>query len=187
MNSSPEITVLLLALEQGNLSAWEQLIPLVEKELRQIAQRYMRKESKGHLLQTTALLNEAWLKLVDQNRMRWENRKHFYGIAALCMRRILIDYAREQDRSKRGRGIEHIALSDALPISHEKPAELLALDEALHKLAKQDVRKSQIVELRYFGGCSVEEVAQMLNVSEATIAREWRLARAWLQRELENK
>jgi RNA polymerase sigma factor (TIGR02999 family) len=184
MDSTHEITALLLALEQGDASAWDHLLPLVEKELRHIASSYMRKEQAGHILQTTALVNEAWLKLADQKRVHWQNRQHFYGIAAQCMRRILVDYARTGNRQKRGGGAEHVALSEAALISDERAAEVLAVDEALQNLAKQDARKSQIVELCYFGGCSVKEVAQLLNLSEATIAREWRLARAWLQREL---
>lgn len=187
MGAQSEITQLLLAWEQGDESALERLLPLVEKELRLLASGYMRKEKKGHLLQTTALVNEAFIKLVDQKRVHWQNRAHFFGIAATCMRRILCDYARGQEREKRGGDLEQIALSDAPPIPVEQSAELLALDEALHKLAKQDARKSRIVELRYFGGYSVEEVAALLEISEATVAREWRLARAWLQRELEAK
>ena len=144
----------------------------------------MRKEAPGHLLQTTALVNEAYLRLVDQSRVQWQNRAHFFGIAAICMRRVLVDYAREQGRDKRGGGAEHLALSDALPLPDEKGIELLALDEALQKLAKQDARKSRIVEMRYFLGCTVEEVAEFLGVSVETVAREWRLARAWLRREL---
>jgi RNA polymerase sigma factor (TIGR02999 family) len=164
----------------------ERLLPLVEKELRLIAGNYMRKETPGHVLQTTALVNEAFIRLVDQRRVHWQNRAHFFGVAAMCMRRVLLDYAKGQARDKRGGGAEHTALSDAPPLPVEKSVELLALDEALHKLSKQDARKSRIVELRYFGGCTVEETAQCLGVSEATVAREWRLARAWLQRELES-
>ena len=181
MDSSHEITALLLALEQGDQSAWERLMPLVMEELRKLASSYMRKERAGHVLQTTALVNEAWLRLVDQNRVHWQNRKHFYGIAAQCMRRILVDYVKAK---KRGSGAEHISVSGASLITNEKSVELLALDEALHKLAKQDERKSQVVELRYFGGCTVEEVAELLGISEATVAREWHKALAWLRREL---
>ena len=170
MNSSPEITQLLLAWGQGDPDALAQLMPLVEKELRQTAKRMMRKEAPGHLLQTTALVNEAYLRLVDQSRVQWQNRAHFFGIAAICMRRVLVDYAREQRRDKRGGGAEHLALSDAPPLPYEKGIELLALDEALQKLAKQDARKSRIVEMRYFLGCTVEEVAEFLGVSVETVA-----------------
>jgi len=185
MDSPQEITELLLAWEQGDPSAWERLMPLVEQELRRLAKSYLRKEKQGHTLQTTALVNEAYLRLVDQKRVHWQNRAHFFGIAATCMRRVLLDYAKAQGRGKRGGGVAHIALSEAPPIPVEEPVDLLALDEALRKLAKQDARKSRIVELRYFVGCTVEEVAEMLEVPKTTVEREWRLARAWLQRELD--
>lgn len=184
MDSQQEITQLLLAWEQGDQSASERLMLLVEKELHRLAKSYMRKEKAGHTLQTTALVNEAYLKLVDQKRVHWKNRAHFFGIAATCMRRILCDYAKAQKRKKRGGGAEHIALSDAPPICFETSAELLALDEALQKLTRQDARKSQIVEMCYFGGYSDEEVAKFLEVSKETVEREWRMARAWLRREL---
>jgi RNA polymerase sigma-70 factor, ECF subfamily len=187
MTSPQEITQLLLAWERSDPLALERLLPLVEAELRQIARGYLRKEKPGHLLQTTALINEAFIKLVDQTRVHWQNRAHFFGIAATCMRRVLTDYARAQARDKRGGGAEQIALEDAPSIPVETPVELLALDEALRKLEKQDARKSRIVELRYFGGCTVAEVASLLGVSEETINREWRLARAWLRRELDSK
>jgi RNA polymerase sigma factor (TIGR02999 family) len=183
MDSPREITQLLLDWERGNQSALEQLLPLVEKELRRLAKSYMRREKSGHLLQTTALINEAYLKLVDQRQAHWQNRAHFFGIAATCMRRILIDYAKAQKRDKRGGGLERVPLSDAPPVSVEKSTELVALDGALQKLAKQDGRKCQIVEMRYFGGYSVEEVAEFLGISQETVVREWRMARAWLQRE----
>lgn len=188
MNSPGEITQLLLAWgEQSDQSALDRLMPLVMEELRRLAHHYMEKEKKGHTLQTTALVNEAYLMLVDQTRVHWQNRAHFFGIAATCMRRVLIDYARAQVRDKRGGGAEHIALEDAPLIPVERPVELLALDEALWKLEKQDARKSRIVELRYFGGCTVAEVASLLGISEETVNREWRLARAWLRHELDSK
>ena len=187
MNSPHEITQLLLAWQAGDQAAFEQLLPLVEHELRQLAKRYMRQEKQGHLLQTTALINEAYLRLVDQKRVHWQNRAHFFGIAATCMRRVLIDYAKAQQRDKRGGDAEHVSLSDAPPIPVEKSVELLALDEALNKLAKQDERKSRIVEWRYFSGCTVDEVAEILGVPRTTIEREWSMARAWLQRELDAK
>jgi RNA polymerase sigma-70 factor (ECF subfamily) len=185
MRAQQEITQLLLAWQQGDALALERLLSLVEKELRRLAGSYMRKEKEGHLLQTTALINEAYIRLVDQKHVHWQNRAHFFGIAATCMRRVLCDYAKAQARDKRGGKVQHLALTDAPSISIEKSTELLALDEALQELAKQDVRKSQIVEMRYFGGYSVEEVAEFLKVSKETIAKEWRMARAWLRREID--
>lgn len=187
MDDSPEITQLLLAWQRGDQSAMERLMPLVEKELRRLASGFMRKESKGHLLQTTALVNEAYLRLVDQTQVQWQNRNQFFAVAAICMRRVLLDYARTQGRDKRGGGAEHIALSNAPPLPDEKAAEIVALDEALRELEKQDARKSRIVELRYFGGYTVDAVAEILNVPKTTIEREWNMARAWLQRELAAK
>jgi len=184
MDGSPEITQLLLAWERGDQSALERLMTLVQEELRRLASGFMRKERKGHLLQTTALVNEAYLRLVDQTQVHWRNRNQFFAVAATCMRRVLLDYARAQECDKRGGGAEHIALSDAPPLPDEKAAEIVALDEALRELETQDARKSQIVELRYFGGYTVEEVAEILGVPKTTIEREWRMARAWLQREL---
>jgi RNA polymerase sigma factor (TIGR02999 family) len=184
MDSPPEITQLLLALEQGDPSAAERLLPLVEKELRRLARSYMRKVENVPLLQTTMLIDDAYLKLVNQNRVHWKNRNHFFAIAATCMRRILLDYVRTEHRKKRGGGVEHIALSDATLISNEKSVELLALDEALSKLEMQDVRQSQIVEMRFFGGYSMKEVAEILEISESTANKEWDMAQAWLHLEL---
>ena len=184
MDSPQEITQLLLALEQGDQSATERLLPLVEKELRRLARSYLRKVKKIPLLQTTMLIDDAYLKVVDQNRVHWKNRNHFFAIAATCMRRILLDYVKAEHRKKRGAGVEHIALSDATLISIEKSAELLALDEALYKLERQDVRQCQIVEMRFFGGYSMKEVAEFLEIAESTANREWDMAQAWLHREL---
>lgn len=184
MDSPQEITQLLLALEQGDQSATERLMPLVEKELRRRAKSYLRKVEKIPLLQTTMLVDDVYLKLVDQHRVHWKNRNHFFAIAATCMRRILLDYIKAEHRKKRGGGMEHIALSDAELISIEKSAELLALDEALYKLEKQDVQQSQIVEMRFFGGYSMKEVAEILEISESTASQEWDMAQAWLHREL---
>jgi RNA polymerase sigma factor (TIGR02999 family) len=184
MDSPQEITQLLLAWGQGDQSALERLMPLVEKELRRLARGYLRSEKRGYWLQTTVLIDDVYLKLIDQAQVHWQNRNQFYALAATCMRRVLIDYARMRRRDKRGGGVEHIPLSDAPPLPVEKSVELLALDEALRKLAEQDAQQSRIVEMRYFGGYSVEEVAEILGVSEATVEREWRMARAWLQREL---
>jgi RNA polymerase sigma factor (TIGR02999 family) len=144
----------------------------------------MHQEQQGHLLQTTALVNEAFLRLVNQNEMDWQNRAHFYAIAAQFMRRILIDYARAEHRAKRGGGLQPVSLSQAKGVSAETSDELLALDEALVKLAAIDQRKSRVVELRYFGGLSVGEAAEVLHVSEVTVMRDWSMARAWLRREI---
>jgi RNA polymerase sigma-70 factor, ECF subfamily len=187
MNSPHTITNLLLAWGQGDESALEQLMPLVMGELRRLAKRYMRQENQGHTLQTSDLVNEAFIKLIDLNRIHWKNRAQFFGIAANCMRQILIDHARGRMRAKRGSGAEHIELSDASPIPVENPidpVELLALDKALHKLAKQHKQTTLIVTLRYFGGFTVEEVAEILKVPKTTVEREWSFARAWLGREL---
>jgi RNA polymerase sigma factor (TIGR02999 family) len=184
MDSPQEITQLLLALEQGDRAAAERLLPLVEKELRRLAKGYLRKVKKIPLLQTTMLIDDAYLKLVDQNRVHWKNRNHFFAIAATCMRRILLDYVKAEHRQKRGGGVEHIALSDAALISNEKSVELLALDETLYKLERQDARQSQIVEMRFFGGYSLKEVAEFLEVPESTAHQEWDMAQAWLHREL---
>jgi RNA polymerase sigma factor (TIGR02999 family) len=184
MNNPDEITPLLLAWGDGDQAALERLLPLVMAELRAMAKRYMRREHSGHTLQTTALINEAFIKIVDQTRIRWQNRAHFFAIAAQCMRRILTDYARMQQRAKRGGNAPHLALTDAPILSPTQSEELLALDEALQKLARTDERKSQVVELRYFGGFSDEEIAELLNMSVRTVARDWSIARSWLYREI---
>jgi RNA polymerase sigma factor (TIGR02999 family) len=181
-----EITDLLQAWARGEQEALEKLLPLVEAELRRLAKNHLRRERPGHTLQTTALVNEAYIKLVGQNRVHWENRTHFYAIAAQCMRRTLIDYAKTRYRKKRGGNARQVKLSDAMLMSSAQSEELLALDAALKKLATEDERKSKVTELRYFGGYSVEEIAELLHVSEATVARDWRLARAWLRREIGN-
>ncbi|MGI9106289.1 MAG: sigma-70 family RNA polymerase sigma factor [Pyrinomonadaceae bacterium] len=183
MNSN-EITRLLLAWSDGDRAALERLLPLVMPELRHIAKRYMRQEKSGHTLQTTALVNEAFIKLVDQTQVHWQNRAHFFAIAAKCMRRILIDYARTQQRAKRGGNAEHLSLTDAPILSFTQSQELLALDAALNNLAQTEERKYKVVELRYFGGYSDEEIAELLNVSVRTVARDWHLARSWLYREI---
>jgi RNA polymerase sigma-70 factor (ECF subfamily) len=182
-----DITDMLTAWQHGDDLALERLLPIVEGELRAMAKRYLQKEKDRNLLQTTDLVNEAYLRLIDQTRVEWKNRKHFFAIAATCMRRALLDHIRAENRLRRGGGVEHVALSDALLISPEKSAELLALDEALRKLERQDPRKSQTIEMRYFGGYSVDEVAEFLDVSIETVERDSRLARAWLKRELIEK
>jgi RNA polymerase sigma factor (TIGR02999 family) len=179
---SKEVTQLLAAWSNGDRSALERLLPLVEDELHSLAHRYMSRERENHTLQTTALVNEAYIKLVDQRVVHWQNRAHFFGIAAQIMRRILIDHARRHAANKRGAG-ETISLED-LAVSDERAAELMALDDALTSLAKVDERKGRVVELRYFGGLSVEEIAEVLGVSPDTITRDWRRAKAFLRREL---
>ena len=180
-----EMTELLAAWSEGDRHALDQLLPLVEEELHRLAHRYMKREREGHMLQTTALVNEAYLRLIDQREVRWQNRAHFFAIAAEMMRRILIDHARKQAYQKRGGGARHLPLDEAAVLTNERAAELVALDEALKSLAKIDERKARVIELRYFGGLSVEEVAEVLGVHPDTVTREWRRARAWLHRELE--
>ena len=180
----PEITQLLAEWSNGNQGALDKLYPLVYEELRRLAHRYMRRERKDHTLQTTALINEAYLRLIDQKSVHWENRAHFFSISAQIMRRILIDYARRYQYAKRGGGAKKISLDDAAVVAKERAAELLMLDEALMSLAERDPRRSQVVELRFFGGLSNEEIASVLKVSPNTVTRDWNLARAWLYREL---
>jgi RNA polymerase sigma-70 factor, ECF subfamily len=186
MSSSSEITELLLCWSNGDRAALERLIPLVERELHRLAHHYMRREHEGHTLQTTALINETFLRLVDQNRVKWQNRAHFYAIAAQIMRRVLLNYARDRKRNKRGGGAYKVSLSDVELMCEEDSADLLALNEALERLAAIDERKSRVVELKYFGGLSVKETAEVLNVSPVTIARDWDMAKAWLARELQH-
>ena len=159
-------------------------MPMVETELRRIAANHMRRERPGHTLQTSALVNEAYLKLIDQRQVRWENRSHFFALASQLMRRILLDHARAQSRAKRGGDAVHVALDDVAVISPEKSEELIALDEALTRLAEFDLRKSRIVEMRFFGGLTVDEVASVLGIAPITVMLHWRLAKAWLQKEL---
>lgn len=183
-SSSSEITQLLIAWEDGDQMALEKLMPMVEQELHRIAGRYMRRENPGHTLQTTALVNEAFIQLVGQKNVRWQNRAHFFGIAAQIMRRILLSYARDRHRVKRGGGARKISLSDVAVMSEEKSTELIALDESLKKLEAIDERKARVVELRYFGGLNVEETAEVMKISSVTVMRDWSLAKAWLAREI---
>jgi len=183
--SSHQITELLVAWSEGDRSALEQLTPLVHAELRRLAHRYMNGERAGHTLQTTALVNEAYLRLIDWKNVRWQNRAHFFGVSAQLMRRILVDYARERQYLKRGGGALQVSLSEAGALSVELSSDLVALDEALTALSKMDRRKEQVVELRFFGGLSVEEAAEVLQVSAETVMRDWRLAKVWLLRELD--
>lgn len=186
MSSDPAITDLLIDWSHGDQAALEALLPLVERELHKIAHHYMRRENAGHLLQTTALINEMYLRLVDQKRVQWQNRAHFFGIAAQIMRRVLLNYARDQQREKRGGKAIQVSLSEAETRAAETSVELLALDAALNKLSVMDQRRSLVVELRYFGGLTVEETAEVLNVSSITVMRDWNFAKAWLAREIEH-
>ena len=177
--SASDITRLLVEWSDGDESALDELMPLVYQELRRIAGRYMRHESPGHTLQTSALINEAYLRLVDQRGVRWQNRAHFYGVAAQLMRRILVDHARTRTRVKRGGGARPVDLGDVALVC-EQASQVVALDDALRGLAEMDPRKSQIVEMRFFGGLTTEEVAEVLKVTPRTVEREWRKAKAWL-------
>jgi RNA polymerase sigma factor (TIGR02999 family) len=179
-----EITGLLVAWSEGDRAALERLLPLVERELHRLARRYMRRENPGHTLQTTALVNEAYLKLCDQTRVRWQNRAHFFAIAARIMRRFLINYIRDKHRQKRGGGAVQVSLSEVAVMSEERSDELLALDEALERLAEFDQRKASVVELRHFGGLTAAETAEVLGVSVVTVERDWKVAKAWLAKEV---
>ena len=182
--SQQEVTRLLGDWSSGDEGALERLIPLVQPELHRLAHHYMKRESIGHTLQTTALLNEAYLELVEDPKRNWQNRTHFMAAAAQLMRRIMVDHARERHALKRGGGALKVSLDDVALVTEKRSEELLALDEALEKLAAQDPRKAQIVELRYFGGLTEEETAAFLKLSERTVRREWRMARTWLYRAL---
>jgi RNA polymerase sigma factor (TIGR02999 family) len=183
-STSPQVTQLLVAWGKGDQVARDQLMAVVYEELHRLAHRYMKRESPGHTLQTSALVNEAFVRLVDQKNVRWQNRAHFFGIAAQMMRRILVDYARSLTYAKRGGGAQQISLDEALIVSDERSVEVVNVHEALERLAEFDARKSQIVELRFFGGLSIEETAEVLNVSPGTVMRDWTLAKAWLRREI---
>jgi RNA polymerase sigma factor (TIGR02999 family) len=181
---SREVTELLLAWTQGQQTALDKLVPLVHAELRRIARRYMYRERPGHTLQTTALVNEAYLRLVDARQVRWQNRAHFFAVSAQLMRRILVDFARSKHYLKRGGGAQKLTFDEALVRSPEQGQDLVALDYALTALAVIDERKSRVVELRFFGGLSVEETAEVLKISPDSVMRDWRLAKAWLAREM---
>ena len=187
MMAQQEVSQLLRAWSEGDKAAFDKLMPLVYQELRQMAKRYMDRQQAGHTLQTTALIHEAYLRLMDcRQEVPWQNRAHFFGVAAKAMRHILVDYARTRQAAKRGGGGFQVSLDEAAMPVEERAAELVGLDEALQSLAAFDQRKSQVVELRYFGGLTVEETAEVLEVSPETVARDWRLARTWLLRELSN-
>jgi RNA polymerase sigma-70 factor (ECF subfamily) len=182
--SPPQMTQLLVAWSNGDAAALDELAPLVYDELRRLARRHMSREREGHTLQTTALVNEAYLRLIDQHDVRWQNRAHFFAIAARMMRRILIDHARSRHYEKRGGGAPRVSLDDAAELSGGRAAELVSLDEALKALAEIDERKARVVELRYFGGLTAEEIAEVVGCSPDTVTREWRRAKAWLRREM---
>jgi RNA polymerase sigma factor (TIGR02999 family) len=179
-----EVTQFLQAWSEGDEQALGKLIPLVHKELRRLARRYMAGEAPGHTLQTTALVNEAYLRLVDVKKISWQNRAHFFGVSAQLMRRILVDLARSRRALKRGGNVYTLSLEEALIVSPERGADLVALDDTLKALASIDPRRSRVVELRFFGGLSVEEAAEVLKVSPETVMHDWKLAKAWLLREL---
>jgi RNA polymerase sigma-70 factor, ECF subfamily len=181
---SQRITLLLAAWSQGEPAALEKLVPLVYAELRRIARRYMHRERPGHTLQTTALVNEAYLRLIDASQVRWQDRAHFFAVSAQLMRWILVDFARSRRYLKRGGGAQKVTFDEALVVSPKQGQDLVALDDALKALAVTDARKSRVVELRFFGGLSVEETAEVLQVSPDTVLRDWRLAKAWLAREM---
>jgi RNA polymerase sigma factor, TIGR02999 family len=182
--STEQITQLLLAWGDGDRRALDALMPLVYDELRRIAKRYMRDQRVGHTLQTTALVNEAYLRLVDSSRVNWQNRTHFFAISAQLMRRVLVDFARARNALKRGGERIQVTLDEKIEAPFERETDLVALDEALENLAKLNRRQAQIVELRYFGGLSEEEIAEALGISVRTVRRDWSVARAWLYREL---
>lgn len=185
MTVSPKgVTQLLVAWGDGDAAARDELMPLVYEELHRLAHRYMGRERPGHTLQTSGLVNEAYLRLIDQSQVHWQNRAHFFGIAAQMMRRILVDYARNRRYAKRGGSARQVSLDEAMIVSEERSAEVVALDDALKGLAEIDPRKSQIVELRFFGGLSIEETAEILKVSPGTVMRDWTLAKAWLRKQM---
>jgi len=177
---------LLVAWSDGDRGALDRLTPMVNDELRRLARRYMKRERPGHSLQATALVNEAYLRLVDYNGMRWQNRAHFFAVSPQLMRRILVEHARRRNL-KRGGGVPHISLEQATVVGGDRPEDLVALDDATDALARLDPRKVQVVEMRFFGGLSVEETAQVLKVSPITVMRDWSTAKAWLYRELTGK
>jgi RNA polymerase sigma factor (TIGR02999 family) len=182
--SSQEVTRLLKAWGAGDDEALEKLTPLVYRQLHEIARRYMAGERVGHMLQTTALVNEAYLRLVDCGKVNWQDRAHFFAVSAQLMRRVLIDFARSRGYLKRGGAVPHIPLDEAPSVCNEPDVNLVALDDALNALAAVDERKSKVVELKFFGGLSVEETAEVLRVSSDTVIRDWKLAKIWLLREL---
>jgi len=186
-SSSQAVTGLLLAWGEGDEAALEQLMPLVHAELRRLARRHMGHERPGHTLQATALVNEAYLRLIDVRKIHWQNCAHFFAMSARLMRRILVDFARSKHYQKRGGNAQKVTFDEALAVSNERGGDLVAVDDALVALAAVDPRKSQVVEMRFFGGLSVEETAEALHVSGDTVMRDWKLAKVWLLRELKGQ
>ena len=180
-----EVTQLLIAWSEGDSEALDRLIPLVYQELRQLARHHMRKERAGHTLETTALIHEAYLRLIDAKQVQIKNRAHFFGVSARLMRQILVDAARARGYEKRGGGAQQVSLDAALTVTQKPEADLLAIDEALSALATLDLRKSQVVEMRFFGGLTEAEIATVLDVSIETVKRDWRLAKSWLRMKLD--
>jgi len=188
MTAPPEdITQLLVDWGKGNKLALDGLMPLVYDELHRIASRYLRRERQGHTLQTTALINEAYLRIVDQNRVNWQSRAHFFGVAAQMMRRILVDHARSHLYAKRGGGAQKLTLDEAIATPQERDLDLVALDDALTALTQIDPQQSRIIELRFFGGLTIEETAEVIGISPATVKRDWNMAKAWLFGEISNR
>jgi RNA polymerase sigma factor (TIGR02999 family) len=184
--ASHQITLLLVDWSKGDKFALEQLMPLVYEELRQMAKRYMRRQPSGYTFQTTELIHEAYLKIAKEDEQNWQNRAHFFGVAAQAMRHILVDYARSKNSQKRGGLAEKITLEENLMVSTNRSEEIVALDDALNELAALDERKAQVVEMKVFGGLNIEEIAEVLKLSPETVKRDWRFARTWLLRELAN-
>jgi len=182
--SQQDITRLLVAWGEGDKGALDRLMPFVYSELRRLAHAYMRRQRTDHTLQTTALVNEAYMRLIDSSQVRWQDRNHFFAMSAKLMRRILVDFARAKNAQKRGGGGHLVTFDEELPVADAKESDLLALDEALTRLAELDERQSRIVELRYFGGLTEEEIAEVLEISARTVRRDWSVARAWLFKEL---
>jgi len=183
-STAPNITQLLVDWNKGDQDALAKLTPLVYKELHLIAHRYLAGERRGHVLQTTALVNEAFVRLIDWQQVHWQNRAHFFGVAATLMRHILVQFAREQKAAKRGGGAIRVSLSEAVKVTTRRNPDLVALDDALTELERLDQRQARIVELRFFGGLSLEEAAEVTRVSVSTVRRDWRMAQAWLQQQL---
>lgn len=186
-SGASDLTQLLIGWSKGDKAAFDQLMPLVHAELRTLARRHMARERRNHTLQTSALINEAYLRLVDQKDLHWRNRAHFFAVAARVMRHILIDHARRYHYAKRGAGAQTVALDEAAVFTEQRAAEFVALDDALATLASVDPRRSEIVELRFFGGLTIDETAEVLKISGPTVQREWRAARAWLSRFMINR
>jgi RNA polymerase sigma factor (TIGR02999 family) len=182
---SLQVTELLMAWGKGDRSAFDRLVPLVHEELRRLARRQMGRERRGHTLQTTALVNEAYLRLIDVSRVRWQDRAHFLAMSASLMRRILVEHARSRQSLKRGGDLQKVSLEEAVGVSRERGVDLIALDDALQTLAAVNARKSQVVEMRFFGGLTVDETAEALGVSPRTVMNDWTLAKVWLLRELD--